>query len=105
MFTREELISIDKMVSKEELSQDEKDMRKTLFAMSKMVKVLYEDCLERKRSVQDKASKNNKGKEGLKELPSTFVSKNIFEVCSEGHSINHCVAKCWKRQYLYRKFM
>jgi hypothetical protein len=29
--------------------------------------------------VQEKASKNNKGKEGLKEVPSTFVSKNIFD--------------------------
>jgi hypothetical protein len=91
MFTREKHISVEKMASKEGLSQDEKDMRKTLFSMSEMVKVLYEDYLERKRSVQEKASKNNKGKEGLKELPSTSVSENISEVCSEGHSsISHC---------------
>jgi hypothetical protein len=39
-------------------------------------------------SVQVKASKNNKGKEGLKEVPSTYVSENISKVCSEGHSSN-----------------
>jgi hypothetical protein len=60
MFTREKLILVEKMASKEGLSQDEKDMRKTLFAMVEMVKVLYEDYLERKRLVQEKASKNNK---------------------------------------------
>jgi hypothetical protein len=86
MFTREELISIEKMAYKEGFSQDEKDMRKSLFSMSEMVKVLYEDYLERKRSVQEKASKNNKGKEGLKELHSTSVLENIFEVCSQDHS-------------------
>ena len=48
--------------------------------MPEMVKVLYEDYLERKRTVQVKASKNNKVKEGLKEVPSTFVSENIYEV-------------------------
>jgi tuftelin-interacting protein 11 len=57
-----------------------------MFAMAEMVKVLYEDYLEQKRSVQPKTSKNNKGKEGLKEVPSTFVSESISEVCSEGHS-------------------
>jgi hypothetical protein len=41
--------------------------------MAEMVKVLYEDYLEQKRSVQEKASKNNKGKERLKEVPSTYV--------------------------------
>jgi hypothetical protein len=35
-----------------------------------------------------KSSKNNKGNEGLKEMPSTFVSENNSEVCSEGHSSN-----------------
>jgi hypothetical protein len=46
--------------------------------------------LEQKRSIQEKASDNNKGKEGLKEFPSIYVSKNIFDVCSEGHSsISH----------------
>jgi hypothetical protein len=85
------LISVEKMASKEGLSQDEKDMRKTLFSMSEMVKVLYEDYLERKRSVQEKSSKNNKSKEELKEFPSTPNSENISEVCSGSHSsISHC---------------
>jgi hypothetical protein len=46
MFTKEKDISREKMESKDGLSQDEKDMRKTLFSMSEMVKVLYEDYLE-----------------------------------------------------------
>jgi hypothetical protein len=44
MITRD--ISKEKMASKEGLYQDEKDMRKTLFAMAEMVKVLYEEYLE-----------------------------------------------------------
>ena len=59
-----------------------------MFSMAEMVKVLYEDYLERKSTVQAKASKNNKGKEALKEVPSTSVSENISEVCSEGSSSN-----------------
>jgi hypothetical protein len=35
-----------------------------------------------------KASKNNKGNEGLKEVPSTSVSENTSEVCSEIQSSN-----------------
>jgi hypothetical protein len=35
-----------KMASKGRLSQDEKEFQKTLFAMSEMMKVLYEDYLE-----------------------------------------------------------
>jgi hypothetical protein len=73
MFTREELISREKMSSTRGLSQDEKDIRKNHIAMFEMVKVLYEDFLERKRLVQVKASKNNRVKEGLKEVPSTYV--------------------------------
>jgi hypothetical protein len=56
--------------------------------MADMVKVLYEDYLERKRSVQVKNSKNNKREEELKEFPSTPNSENIFEVCSGSHSSN-----------------
>jgi hypothetical protein len=90
MFTRERHISSKKMAMKEGLSQDEKDMWKNLFSMSKMVKVLYEDYLEQKRSVQRKYLNNNKGEEGLKEFHSTYVSESIYEVCSEGHSsISH----------------
>jgi hypothetical protein len=36
----------EKMASEEGLSQDEKEFRKTFFAMSEMMKVLYEDYLE-----------------------------------------------------------
>jgi hypothetical protein len=36
----------EKMASKEGLSQDEKEFRKNFFAMSEMMKVLYEDYLE-----------------------------------------------------------
>jgi hypothetical protein len=39
----------EKMASEEGLSHDEKEFRKTFFAMSEMMKVLYEDYLERKR--------------------------------------------------------
>jgi hypothetical protein len=39
----------DKMASEEGLSNDEKEFRKKFFAMSEMMKVLYEDYLERKR--------------------------------------------------------
>jgi hypothetical protein len=88
MLAREEHISRRKMASTGGLSQDEKKFRDSVFAMAEMVKVLYEDYLERKSTVQVKASKNNKGKEALKEVPSTPVSDNISEVCSEGFSSN-----------------
>jgi hypothetical protein len=88
MLAREELISREKMESIGGLSQDEKEFINSVFSMAEMVKVLYEDYLERKRSPQVKASKNNKVKEGLKEVPSTSVSENNSEVCSEGHSSN-----------------
>jgi hypothetical protein len=41
----------EKMASEEGLSQDEKEFRKTFFAMSEMMKVLYEDYLERKDQI------------------------------------------------------
>jgi hypothetical protein len=52
-----------KMASEEGLSQDEKEFRKTFFAMSKMMKVLYDDYLERKRPVLGESSKG-KSEEG-----------------------------------------
>jgi hypothetical protein len=88
MLTREELISRKKMASTGEISQNEKEFRDSVFSMAEMVKVLYEDYLERKSTVQVKTSKKNKGKEGLKEVPSTSVSENTSEVCSEGFSSN-----------------
>jgi hypothetical protein len=74
MLTREEIISRKKMASTGRLSQNEKEIKDSVFSMAEMVKVLYEDYLERKSTVQVKASKNNKGKEGLKEVPSTSIS-------------------------------
>jgi hypothetical protein len=88
MLTKEELMSREKMASIGGLSQAKKEFKNSAFSMVEMVKVLYEDYLERKSSVQVKSSKNNKGNEGLKEIPSTYVSENNSEVCSEGHSSN-----------------
>jgi hypothetical protein len=68
MLTREELMSREKMASSGGLYQDEKEFKNSVFSMAEMVKVLYEDYLERKRSVQVKSSKNNKVEEGLKEV-------------------------------------
>jgi hypothetical protein len=51
------------MASEEGLSQDEKEFRKTFLAMSKMVKVLYEDYLERKRPVLGESSKGKSEEE------------------------------------------
>jgi hypothetical protein len=53
----------EKMASEEGISQDEKDFRKTLFAMSEMVQVLYEDYLERKRPVLGNSSKGKSEEE------------------------------------------
>jgi hypothetical protein len=53
----------EKMASEEGLSQDEKEFMKTFLAMSKMVKVLYEDYLERKRPVLGESSKGKSEEE------------------------------------------
>jgi hypothetical protein len=42
----------EEIVSKEGMSKNEIELKKTLFAMSDMVKVLYEDYLEQKRPFQ-----------------------------------------------------
>jgi hypothetical protein len=52
------------MASKEGMSQNEIELQKTLFAMSEMVKVLYEDYLEQKRPFQGESSKQGKIEEG-----------------------------------------
>jgi hypothetical protein len=57
---------IERMASEEGLSQDEKEFRKTFFAMSKMMKVLYDDYLERKRPILGESSK---GKSEEEEYP------------------------------------
>jgi hypothetical protein len=41
----------DKMASEEVLSHNEIEFQKTFFAMSEMVKVLYDDYLERKKPI------------------------------------------------------
>jgi hypothetical protein len=56
---------IENMASKEGLSLDEKEFRKTFFAMSEMMKVLYEDYLERKRPNLGEYSKGKSKKERI----------------------------------------
>jgi hypothetical protein len=53
----------EKMASEEGISQDEKEFRKTFLAMSEMVKVLYEDYLERKRPFLGDSSKGKSEEE------------------------------------------
>jgi hypothetical protein len=53
----------EKMASEEGISQDEKEFRKTFLAMLEMVKVLYEDYLERKRPVLGDSSKGKSEEE------------------------------------------
>jgi hypothetical protein len=55
------------MASEEGLSQNE-EFQRNLFAMLEMVKVLYDDYLEQKRSVQGESSKQAKSEEG-EDLP------------------------------------
>jgi hypothetical protein len=54
---RKRISQSEKMASEEGLSQDGKEFRKTFFAMSEMMKVLYEDYLEQKRLVLGEYSK------------------------------------------------
>jgi hypothetical protein len=54
----------EKMASEEGLSQNEREFQRTFFAMSEMVKVLYDDYLEWKRPVQGESSKQAKSEEG-----------------------------------------
>jgi hypothetical protein len=54
----------ENMASKDGLSQHERKFQRTFFAMSEMVKVLYDDYLEWKRRVQGEYSKQDKSEEG-----------------------------------------
>jgi hypothetical protein len=47
----------EKMASKEGLSHEEIEFQKTFFAMSEMVKVLYDDYLEWKKRILGESSK------------------------------------------------
>jgi hypothetical protein len=55
----------EKMASEEGLSQDEKEFQKTFFSMSEMMKVLYEDYLERKRPFLGESSKGKSEEERI----------------------------------------
>jgi hypothetical protein len=48
------------MTSEEGLSKNEREFQRTFFAMSEMVKVLYDDYLKQKRPVQGEYSKKDK---------------------------------------------
>jgi hypothetical protein len=54
----------EKMAMEEGMSENKIEVQKTLFAMSEMVKVLYEDYLEQKRPFQGESSKQEKSEEG-----------------------------------------
>jgi hypothetical protein len=64
----------EKMASEERLSQDEKEFWKTFFAMSEMVKVLYEDYLERKRLVLGEYSKGKSSDSSFTSIITSFLS-------------------------------
>jgi hypothetical protein len=53
----------EKMASEEGFSQDENEFQKTFLAMSDMVKVFYEDYLERKRPILGEYSKGKSEEE------------------------------------------
>jgi hypothetical protein len=89
----------EKMALEEGISQNERDFQRTFFAMSEMVKVLYDDYLERKRSVQGESSKQDKSEEGedpLKPPPSppsspssSYSSSSLNTSSSRKHSHKH----------------
>jgi hypothetical protein len=68
----------EKMASEEGLSHDEIEFQKTFFAMSEMVKVLYDDYLERKRSILGESSKakSEEGEDPPKPPPSPPSSQS-----------------------------
>jgi hypothetical protein len=54
----------EEMASEEGMSQNTIELKNTLFSISEMVKVLYEDYLEWKRPFQGESSKQKKIEEG-----------------------------------------
>jgi hypothetical protein len=63
----------EKKASEERMSQNEIELKKILFTMSEMVKVLYEDYLKQKRPFQGEYYKQEKSEEG-EEPPKTLPS-------------------------------
>jgi hypothetical protein len=85
----------EKMTSEEGISQNEREFQKTFFAMSEMVKVLYDDYLEWKRSVQGESSKQAKSEEGEDpqkyppSSPSSSSSSTSSNSTARKHSHKH----------------
>jgi hypothetical protein len=80
------------MALKEGLSQNEREFQRTFFAMSEMVKVLYDDYLEKKRSVQGESSKKDKSEEG-EDPPKTPPSSPSSSSSSSSTSSNSTARK------------
>jgi hypothetical protein len=75
------------MASEEGISQDENEFRKTFHAMSEMVKVLYEDYLERKRLVLGDSSKGkSEEEEDHPQIPPSPPSTPPFSPSSSSSS-------------------
>jgi hypothetical protein len=88
----------EKMASEEGLSHDEKEFQKTFFAMLDMMKVLYEDYLERKRPILGESSKvkNEEGEDPPQNPPSppfspsnSSSSSSSSKSTSRKHSHKH----------------
>jgi hypothetical protein len=85
----------ENMASKEGLYLDEKGFQKTFLAMSEMVKVLYEDYLERKRPVLGKSSKGkSEEEEDHPQIPpsppsSPPSSPSSSSSCSKSNATKH----------------
>jgi hypothetical protein len=90
----------DKMASEDELSHNEIDFQKTFFAMSEMVKVIYDDYLERKRLIPGEYSKE-KGEEG-EDCPKLPPSPPSYPSTSSSSSTS---SKSTARKYSHKHDM
>jgi hypothetical protein len=87
----------ENMASEEGLYHDEKEFRKTFFAMSEMMKVLYEDYLEQKRPVLGESSKvKSEGEDPPQTPPSppsspstSSSSSSSYKSTTRKHSHKH----------------
>jgi hypothetical protein len=72
------------MASEEVLSHEEKEFRKTFFAMSEMMKVLYEDYLEWRRLILGESSKvkSEEGEDPPQNPPSPPSSPSTYSSSS-----------------------